>query len=154
MTDEARTLKEQILAEAARLLAEHPNEPIEWSAMDGSPFQPRVLPAGWSIRASGSVYAPKFYTRGTSQQALLVAMSAMRHDTHGAWLHVSASYADRVPTWATMCELKDLFIGPDRVAIQLHPRRAAHANLHPHCLHLWARLDADAAPDFRTMGMV
>lgn len=154
MADEAPTTREGYIAEAARIIAQHAGDPIEWSPMDGTQLQPLVLPFGWNVEPRGSAFEPRFYTRGTSQQRLLVAMSAMRHDTHGEWLHVSASYRDRVPPWPTMCEIKDLFIGPDRVAIQLHPRRSAHANLHPHCLHLWARLDRDAAPDFRTRGMI
>jgi len=55
----------------------------------------------------------------------------------GGWDHVSVSLADRCPTWAEMCEVKDLFFRDDEVVIQLHPAKANHINMHPFCLHLW-----------------
>jgi len=153
MTDALRT-RDNGLAESARLATEHAADPLRWAPMDVRPLLPRVLPVGWSHQGAQSSLHPHIYVRGGSTHALLVIVSAMRHDTGAEWLHVSASYRDRVPPWATMCELKDLFVGVDRVAVQVHPRREAHVNVHPHCLHLWARLDADAVPDFRTLGQV
>lgn len=31
----------------------------------------------------------------------------------------------------------DLFWNEDEWVVQYHPARAAHINVHPHCLHLW-----------------
>ena len=67
----------------------------------------------------------------------------------GRWIHASASFANRTPTWAEMDAVKRVFIGDDLVAVQVHPRRTEHFNLHPHCLHIWACLDGDAVPDLR-----
>lgn len=55
------------------------------------------------------------------------------------WKHVSVSIVDdrRTPRWETMCEVKDLFFGPEDVVIQFHPRRSEYVNAHPGCLHLW-----------------
>lgn len=152
--DDALRARDAGLAESARLAAEHANDPIVWAPLDVRPLLPRVLPVGWSPQGSRYPEGPYAYVRGGSKDALLVIVSAMRHDSGAEWLHISASYRDRVPSWQVMCELKDLFVGVDRVAVQVHPRREAHVNVHPHCLHLWARLDQDAVPDFRTLGRV
>lgn len=53
------------------------------------------------------------------------------------WDHVSVSCQDRCPTWDEMCRIKDLFFGPDQVAVQYHPREADYVNYHPFCLHIW-----------------
>lgn len=48
-----------------------------------------------------------------------------------------------------MCDAKDLFMGAERVAVQVHPRAAEYFNAHPFCLHLWSCLDAEVLPDLR-----
>lgn len=58
------------------------------------------------------------------------------------WEHVSIhavgrSYQQRTPNWKEMCQIKDLFWGPEDVVFQLHPRRSQYVNQHPHTLHLW-----------------
>lgn len=53
------------------------------------------------------------------------------------WDHVSVSLRDRCPTWAEMCEVKELFFDPHECVMQLHPPRADYFNNHPYCLHLW-----------------
>jgi len=35
--------------------------------------------------------------------------------------------------------VKELFIGPEREALQLLPKRSEHINLARHYLHIWAR---------------
>lgn len=55
----------------------------------------------------------------------------------GGWEHVSVSRQDRCPTWAEMCEVKDLFFGPDEWVMQYHPAASDYVNHHPYCLHLW-----------------
>ena len=55
------------------------------------------------------------------------------------WEHVSASVANRIPTWGEMCVVKDLFWGPDETVIQFHPKEAQYVNHHPHTLHLWKK---------------
>ncbi len=59
------------------------------------------------------------------------------------WEHVSVSRQDRCPTWAEMCEVKDLFFGPDEWVLQFHPAASDYVNNHPFCLHLWRPIGVD-----------
>lgn len=64
------------------------------------------------------------------------------------WLHVSYSRADRVPDHADTCKVKAAFLG-DRYAYAVFPPAGQYVNIHPNCLHLWARLDGQAVlPEF------
>lgn len=60
------------------------------------------------------------------------------------WEHVSVSIVgeQRCPTWEEMCDVKDLFWGPDECVVQFHPPQSEYRNLHEHCLHLWRPTDA------------
>lgn len=53
------------------------------------------------------------------------------------WDHVSISHKRKIPSWKTMCELKDLFFEKNEAVMQLHPQESDYINLHPNCLHLW-----------------
>lgn len=53
------------------------------------------------------------------------------------WEHVSVSHANKCPSWATMCQIKDLFFDPEDCVFQLHPPRSEWISVHPYCLHLW-----------------
>lgn len=64
------------------------------------------------------------------------------------WLHVSCSHSNKLPKWKELREVKDIFIGQDRRAIQIFSKESEHVNIHQYCLHLWCNLDKDAAPDF------
>lgn len=55
----------------------------------------------------------------------------------GGWDHVSVSLPCRTPTWAEMCDLKDLFFGPEECVMQLHPPASENVNNHNFCLHMW-----------------
>lgn len=61
----------------------------------------------------------------------------------GGWEHVSVSRNDRCPTWAEMCEVKELFFGPDEWVIQYHPAKSDYVNFHEFCLHLWRPIGVD-----------
>jgi len=64
------------------------------------------------------------------------------------WEHVSVSRRDRCPTWEEMCQVKDIFWGPEDTVVQYHPPRSHYVNVHPNCLHLWRPIDvAFPAPD-------
>ena len=56
---------------------------------------------------------------------------------HGTRLHVSVSFAHRLPTWSEMKTVKDAFFGPDRDAMIVLPRERHYVNVHKHCHHLW-----------------
>lgn len=53
------------------------------------------------------------------------------------WEHVSASLADRIPTWEEMCWVKDTFWSPEDCVVQYHPPKADYVNCHTYTLHLW-----------------
>ena len=104
---------------------------------------PVVLPADWrelERRADGAAYL--------SSDRLRVICSVAREADGKRWLHVSLSRAHKVPFWADVRRVKDLFIGPDRKAIQVLPRAAEYVNIHPHTLHLFCCLEGDTLPDF------
>lgn len=56
----------------------------------------------------------------------------------GGWEHISISPFKRVtPSWADMCELKDMFFNDDEVVVQYHPAKSEYVNNKDNCLHLW-----------------
>jgi hypothetical protein len=61
------------------------------------------------------------------------------------WRHLSISNAQKkmLPSWQTMCRVKDLFFGDDCWACQFHPAKADYINDHPWVLHIWQPLDVE-----------
>lgn len=59
----------------------------------------------------------------------------------GYWEHVSVSTNERVPKWAEMCQIKELFFEDEETVIQFHPPKSQYINRHPNCLHLWRHID-------------
>jgi hypothetical protein len=114
-------------------------------------YLPAVLPAGWHEAgvmrqgpAVGYVYRSAF--------GLAVIVSVAEEDDGHRWLHVSCSRAERLPTWRELREVKELFVGRDRLALQVLPPEDEYVNVHPNVLHLWCRLGPRPVPDFRTLG--
>ncbi len=64
------------------------------------------------------------------------------------WEHVSVTLQGwtKCPSWDEMCELKDLFWGPEDTVMQLHPPRSRYVNVHPFCLHLWRPVGGAGIP--------
>ncbi len=56
------------------------------------------------------------------------------------WEHVSVSMHNRCPNWEEMSFIKGMFWPLDESVMQFHPRRDAHIDLHPYCLHMWRRV--------------
>lgn len=56
------------------------------------------------------------------------------------WSHISVCPYQRrlVPSWDSMCTLKNIFFKDNEVAIQIHPAKDMYVNNMPNCLHLWA----------------
>lgn len=97
---------------------------------------PLVLPAGWSVvenRFDGSKYL-------NARSRMAVIASVEEHDGQ-RWLHVSCSFPDRLPSWDDLKMVKETFIGREALALQVLPPETEYVNLHPYCLHLWARID-------------
>lgn len=53
------------------------------------------------------------------------------------WEHVSISHEHKIPSWSTMCILKDMFFHDEEAVMQLHPPKREYVNNFPNCLHLW-----------------
>ena len=64
------------------------------------------------------------------------AMRVIASDGEG-WDHVSVSRSNRCPNWTEMSHIKHLFFKDEEFAIEYHPPKADHINIHPYCLHLW-----------------
>lgn len=62
-------------------------------------------------------------------------------DEEVPWEHVSLRAMDyngeRVPTWAEMCKVKEMFWDDSECVVQYHPPKEDYVNNHPHVLHLW-----------------
>lgn len=83
-----------------------------------------------------------------------VVVTVGRHD--GWWLHVSVSRAKYIPSYQDLADVKRVFVGEARQAVQVFPPRERHVNIHPYCLHLWACLEpeGDGLPDFGAEGTI
>lgn len=84
-----------------------------------------------------------------------VIVSVGPHDGRW-WLHVSMSRRKYIPSYSDLADVKRVFVGEDRQAVQVFPRRERHVNIHPYALHLWACLepDGDGLPDFGREGTI
>jgi hypothetical protein len=59
------------------------------------------------------------------------------------WKHLSVSNAQKkvLPSWTTMCRIKESFFGDDEWVCQFHPAKEDYVNDHPFVLHLWMPLN-------------
>lgn len=85
---------------------------------------------------------------------LLVICTAAREADGKRWMHVSMSRRKRLPSYDDMCLVKDVFVGRERMALQVFARKSQHVNINPYVLHLWSCLDGDPTPDFRHAGQI
>lgn len=89
-----------------------------------------------------------------SAQGLLVICTATRERDGRRWIRVSMSRRRRLPSYEDMCLVKDVFVGRERLAVQVFARAKDHVNINPCVLHLWSCLDGDPVPDFRHEGQI
>lgn len=82
------------------------------------------------------------------QDKLLVTMTCQIELDKKKWLHVAISYRNRQPSYKDMCEVKRLFVGPDKIAYQCFVPENQHVNINPYCLHLWHPCEGPVTPDF------
>lgn len=68
------------------------------------------------------------------------------HAPEGRWRHVSVSCEGRLPTYAELGEVRELFFDPEATVVQIMPPRSQWVNQHQFCLHLWQRLDQPLLP--------
>jgi hypothetical protein len=105
--------------------------------------RPQVLPAAYSV-IDDYANAARFIRSDGMTVITEVAEYQKR-----LWLHVSCAFADRLPSWADLRDVKTVFCGPQRLALSIMPSEAEYVNIHPYVLHLWCPLDHDPIPDFR-----
>jgi hypothetical protein len=113
---------------------------------------PEDLPAGWqeypTLYGWDRTYNRVYVRQGTTR----VLVSAASYGDGKPWLHVSVSRRNhKLPSWTVLCEIKDLFIGPERTALQVFPPQSKHVSM-AEVLHLWHCLDGDVTPDFTAGG--
>jgi hypothetical protein len=104
---------------------------------------PRVLPDHWSRRQTMLNGACWVSARG------LAVIGEVEQVDGQLWIHVSVSRQSRLPDWADLRAAKNLFMGPERRAIQNLPPESQYYSLHPYCLHMYSPLDHEPIPDFR-----
>jgi len=64
------------------------------------------------------------------------------------WIHVSYSRKKETPNHSDTIRVKEAFL-KDYYAYAVFPTAETYINIHPHCLHLWARADGTAVlPEF------
>ncbi len=102
-----------------------------------------ALPRAWCTIRTGEDGAAFSHQDGRN-----VIVSVARESDGKRWLHASISRMGKMPTYDDLCEMKRLFVGRTRKAVEVFAPEAEHVNLHPTCRHLWACLDGDPLPDF------
>lgn len=89
-------------------------------------------PCGFTVRVR---------TRELEPGSLIVTEADYDDDVGTAWLHVSAAFETRVPSYPETVLLHRALFGRRRYAYQIFAPENAHVNLHPNALHLWGRCD-------------
>lgn len=123
-------------------------------------YAPAKTPLGWKALAfsEGSpMYGSRVYQRLGDRLAVILTASRWPGDTieNRVWLHVSLSRPHSLPNYQDMCEVKEIFIGPDRRAYQVFAERSQHVNIHEYCLHLWCVVEGeDNFPAFGKDGTI
>jgi len=117
-------------------------------------YAPLVLPATWREVHDGRFDARYQAIYMHTRAPLTVMVTAKRERDERRWLHVSVSHTSRLPDWKDLREVKDIFIGRERRALQVLPPESEYVNIHPRVLHLWCCLDGDGLPDFRVGGAI
>ncbi len=113
--------------------------------------EPRILPGNWRYLQTSGFQGVAFIRN----DGLKVFTSHERQDDDPReWLHVSMSRAHRLPKWKEVREVKDIFIGKDKTAIQILPPDDKYVNCHNYVLHLFCCLNQEILPDFRKGGLL
>lgn len=104
----------------------------------------RIQMGGYESRYGDSYGAFCIPCRATGRTLNVLAQDGRnsREDLGDAWAwdHVSVSTEKRIPLWAEMAFVKDVFWLPEETVMQLHVPTKQHINVHPFTLHLWRPL--------------
>lgn len=97
-----------------------------------------ILPPGWfEVPGHGPVAEVSRTYETVGGLRIIHSLDVLDDDEE--WEHVSVSRRNRLPSWDDLVLVKERFVGPEREALQLLPKRSEHINLARHCLHIWAR---------------
>lgn len=107
---------------------------------------PAALPSGWS--EDTGLYPPDEARVFKHRDGLAVIVSEAEYADGRWWLHVSFSRAKRIPSYMDIANVKKLFVGDERWAIQVFPEASKHVNIHSYCLHLFSTTAEGVLPDF------
>ena len=114
---------------------------------------PLVLPPLWRIAAEDAIDGRKWRRpMGASQHGWTVIMSGDTEQDGKRWIHLSTAMTHRLPNWEELTEVRDIFLGRDKRAIQVLAPAEDHININANCLHLWHCIDGDPVPDFARGG--
>jgi hypothetical protein len=99
----------------------------------------------WSLRAC----LIDGWLMRTDTRMTIYASGAVKSDGR-RWLHLSMSYADRLPSYSEMTATMRAIMGNDAVAIHFLAleSQSEWINVHEFCLHWWHCVDGSPLPDF------
>lgn len=109
----------------------------------------RIMPSTWRVvqrTEDGMAWA---------NGRLAVILSAATELDDKRWLHISVSMMGDpglLPSWANLCEVRDVFLGEEALCLHLLPPKSEHVNIHHGVLHLWHCMDGRPTPDFTRGG--
>lgn len=98
---------------------------------------------------TGDTHNGAFSLKIKGEEWFIIASDGM------GWEHISISHMvkTKLPSWTTMCILKDMFFEPEEVVMQLHPKKSEYVNNYQ-CLHLWRPINKEIpAPPSILVGM-
>jgi len=79
----------------------------------------------------------------TSQKGAAYVIASDDEGWEHVSVHIHYNGANFVPTWSTMCAMKDLFWDDEDCVIQFHPPKSEYVNHHKTTLHLWRQVGAN-----------
>lgn len=62
------------------------------------------------------------------------------------WEHLSVSHKNKIPSWLTMNEMKELFFEDNEECFQFHPKKDNYINNNEYTLHIWRKKDGTMEP--------
>lgn len=156
-TDLATFARLALVTGIARVIDVPMMDPAEWAeskARTDEEWARVVLPAGWRempVREGSIIHGARIALRGKTT----VVFSAGKYGGQW-WLHVSIAHPLKLPTYMDLVELKAVFVGLERQAVQLFAASADHVSIHPRALHLWSCLEpeGDGLPKFGSYGTI
>lgn len=57
------------------------------------------------------------------------------------WEHLSVSHKNKIPSWNTMQEMKEMFFYDNEECFQIHPKADDYVNNNEYTLHIWRPVD-------------